>query len=724
MVSTMDARHTDAESCEDERINWSLIYIVDYLSDLDSVIDHLITQNVMKCRDRDYVRLGDRDGTPGAMTRRFIQKLQSRADINRYEILLKAFRETGNEHVADYMESTTSKRMSRAAADRGSAAAHVQVARERSHVQPVVRQMEELQLSSAHGAKGEDTVDGMTSPKSEICGQDVDRYAVCLQPSESKLHQYSHAGNLTNLEYLITKCNVDVNACDHKGRTPLFYAVERGHTKVVVALTVTHNANVNARDPTRMWTPLHFACNRGFHKIAGVLLNRGADVNAEDIKGETPLFVACSNKSKPTVDILLRRGARVDLARKDETTPLIVAARTGDEKIVGALLSPDRLVSPTSACSPGAPGSNPAPVISRRPRVSHRNLRGETALHWASMYGHLEVVELLMQHLASVHCQTNAGLTPLYCASQEGHVSVVDLLLKHGAASGVDVATGEGATPLYIASEKGHTAVVSSLIRHNANINFQKARTQHTPLITAANSGHRPVIVTLLQHNADVNIQNEAGWTPLHAACYNGHTDVAFVLIERNANVNAKDKEWATPLHLACYHGHSERTLTERLLKHNAEVHVVDTSGRTPLHDSCLHPHKDISELLIEHDAALDTADTHGNSPLHYASAGGHADLTKLLVERGAVSSGKTKGGDTPLHLACQNGHDEVAKILLDSGADVNSVNAEGDTPLHCAIRNNHDKIFDCLFRRANMDILNTRGETPHSLAKEKRWIK
>ena len=53
-------------------------------------------------------------------------------------------------------------------------------------------------------------------------------------------------------------------------------------------------------------------------------------------------------------------------------------------------------------------------------------------LYFALRRGHLEIVQLLLDHGAGVTIQAN-GLTPYQIATQNGHHGVMQLLLGHGA---------------------------------------------------------------------------------------------------------------------------------------------------------------------------------------------------------------------------------------------------------------------------------------------------
>lgn len=99
---------------------------------------------------------------------------------------------------------------------------------------------------------------------------------------------------------------------------------EHPHNVEAARKVIAQGANVNARDHGQ--TPLMRAAQNGHIRVMEVLLEHGADVNAQDDDGRTALMIAAGASDPVMVRLLLDRGAKLDIKDHDGFT-----AWTGSE---------------------------------------------------------------------------------------------------------------------------------------------------------------------------------------------------------------------------------------------------------------------------------------------------------------------------------------------------------------------------------------------------------
>jgi uncharacterized protein len=120
----------------------------------------------------------------------------------------------------------------------------------------------------------------------------------------------------------LTPADVDVR--DEDGRTPLMHAILAEHADPsLVQVLIDRGADVNAND-RQQWTPLLFAARNQRAAIVKQLLDAGADVDAADMYGNTPLGRAIESPT-PDVDVvaaLIAHGADPERKNRAGVTPL------------------------------------------------------------------------------------------------------------------------------------------------------------------------------------------------------------------------------------------------------------------------------------------------------------------------------------------------------------------------------------------------------------------
>ncbi|UKZ59269.1 uncharacterized protein TrAtP1_000587 [Trichoderma atroviride] len=129
-------------------------------------------------------------------------------------------------------------------------------------------------------------------------------------PSFTLLHLAAYLGNVAWAELLINEHARAISRKDNYGRTPLSWAVNRGH-RDMVELLLDHGARINVKDRSDL-TALHVAVTGQHKDIVSVLIDRGARLEIKSEHGDTPLVRAIQANSREIIQILLERGARVN----------------------------------------------------------------------------------------------------------------------------------------------------------------------------------------------------------------------------------------------------------------------------------------------------------------------------------------------------------------------------------------------------------------------------
>lgn len=241
---------------------------------------------------------------------------------------------------------------------------------------------------------------------------------------------------------LLLESGAQVDSEDGNGRTPLFSAVCRTD-KDTVQLLLTKGAAVDPRNDQD--ETLFFSAVAEEHdEIAQALLDRGANINVRNTNGDTSLSIAAQRGKLDTVKLLLERGAKVDLKNRDGRTPLSIAVQFGYFQFHGPL--------------PGIHNSEffvrhysiVQLLIEAGAEIDTRDEDGQTPLlivcRW---FVFDETAKLLLDNGATVNCQNVWGETPLFWATKYGDVCRVSLLLERGADPNLE--TSSSKTPLSVA---------------------------------------------------------------------------------------------------------------------------------------------------------------------------------------------------------------------------------------------------------------------------------
>ncbi|GFX74022.1 ankyrin-1 [Trichonephila clavipes] len=523
-------------------------------------------------------------------------------------------------------------------------------------------------------------------------------------------------GNFEIIEFLIAE-GADINLTNYLGHKALHFSILY-RKKEVLEYLIQKGENVN--DPCDGLTPLQFAVQNNDFEMAQVLINNGAEIDADSDSGLTPLCLAVRNNNKEIVKILLKYGADIN-AKK--SLPLSSAILFGLNNIAAILLENEET------------------------DIHYRGIDGNSLLHIASKQGNCFIVETLLARGADANAITlQNGISPLHCAADAGYVEIVKILLKSKAK--INAVSNDGLTPLHLAALKGHTSVVKLLLENEANAKITDNENRNSVEIAVAN-GNVEVAKFLLQEKIfHINDKGNCGFSLLHIAAQEGNLNVVKYLIDHGADVNSENDAGSKPIHIAAREGHKD--IVELFLNCKSLNNYLGAFDQSLVHYATLGSKTEVLKLLIELKFDVNATDRNDVKPIHIAVNTGDKNILLILLQRGAyydalydgltplqlalncnhvccvqllilikelfnavkhnnfsevencikkgvVFNVKNSENVSPLHYACWKGYEGIVNLLLENKADPNVIGKGGSTPLHYAAKFNHFSIVKIL---------------------------
>jgi len=342
---------------------------------------------------------------------------------------------------------------------------------------------------------------------------------------ETALMTVARTGNVEAAKVLLAH-GATVDARENwRGQTALMWAVAERHPEMVKEL-IAHGADINARSEVQHWerqvtaeprekwlppgglTPLMFAARQNCLECARILVEKGADLNAQDPDGLDSLLLAAINGHYDVAIFLTEKGADPNLADETGRTPLYAAV--------------DFHTMPAS--------NRPAPNELDSEQTS-LDLIQTLVAHGANVNARLLKQQAYRAKLdRGTDTMFTTGTTPLLRAAKAGDVEVVRLLMSKGAdpklgtktdinplMAAAGVGTKEEDTTGRHKSEAETIATIEALLNAGVDINAADNRGE-TALFGAAREGYTEVVKFLSSHGGRLDIKNKRGFTPLDAA--------------------------------------------------------------------------------------------------------------------------------------------------------------------------------------------------------------
>ena len=380
-----------------------------------------------------------------------------------------------------------------------------------------------------------------------------------------------------------------------------------------------------------------------------------------------------------------------------------------------------------------------------------KNADGGPILNGAAVFGHREIVALLIEKGAEIGVKDGNGNGPLHSAAFLGRSDVVELLLEKGA--DVNVKNNNGETPMdTLGADWGTTQFIGNLLKiplDRPSIEAGRAKTRELLAKRGGKNGggaggglHAAVrrqdlaaVKAALDDKGNPNAPDQqVGMTPLAWAAAVGNVEISKLLIERGANVNGKNADGATPLHVASFLGRAG--VVELLLAKKGDPNARNTKGETPLFSAqvpaSLVPviagllQMEVDQKAVEQgrpkvielleQGGAKTTGTGGVKLIAAIRKQDVAAVKQALADKGDPNGQDPESGTTALGWAALVGNVEIARMLLAAGADANGKTRDGSGPLSAAAFLGRADVCELLLNSgSDPKLKNNEGEDPLS---------
>jgi len=470
-------------------------------------------------------------------------------------------------------------------------------------------------------------------------------------------------------------------------------AVGEGYLELVKEL-LDHGADINARDK-QGFTPLSWAAYNGQDDVCALLVQRGADLEAEADNGRTAIwYIVGSTHCPKALMLMLQKGVGIPAADTRGLT-LLEGAFSFSPHQAGKTGFPGRVLTLSQLRDYEQREEQVIDLLVSAGFDPSGEPRTTTPLKAALESNHYPAVRALLRYHPDLHVKDASDDPPItalfnYCHSRFP-LDVLETLLKLGCDPNashpipgltprMDVTVLE--TALGSFSQPGpevvedHRAAVRKLLDYGARFPGIESAADHALLVAAAR-GDLKKIQDAFAEGASVNAQETFGYTPLLISATLGYFDNLLWLLEQGADPRQSHTKLGGSL------------LPATVAANRADiVHLLIAKGINP---------------------------TGTDSGLNAAVENGNQEIFDALIKAGADPK------EANLFRCIQNGRVEMARVLLQMGVDPQPPPMmENRGNVYWAVYYDQPEILKMLLERgANPALVDAYGQTPLAMAKK-----
>ena len=420
-------------------------------------------------------------------------------------------------------------------------------------------------------------------------------------------------------------------------------------------LLIDKGADVNAQGG-EYGNALQAAASHGNIDAIQLLLDKGADVNAQGGMYGNTLQAAVFKCNVEAVELLLGKGADMNAQSIFYGSALQAAASCGNVDAMKMFLNN---------------GAN----------VNSQGGEYGTALQAAAFHGQVEAIRILLDKGADVNADGGRYGNALQAIATCDSVEAMQILLDKGA--DINAQAGEYGNALQAAAYCGSVEAIHLLVDNGANVNTVGGKYGNA-LQAAAFSGRVEAIEALLDKGANIDAQGGEYGGALQAAASRGKVTAIKTLLDRGANPNTEGGKYGNALQGAIYRGN--RAVIQLLLENGADVNAQGGEYGNALQAAAYYGDSPSVQLLLDKGADVNAQGGKYGNALQAAAYQGGVEIMQLLLDKGVDINAQHGTFGTALQAASYACRIEAAKLLLDSGVDVNTQSGKYGTALQAAL--------------------------------------
>lgn len=406
---------------------------------------------------------------------------------------------------------------------------------------------------------------------------------------------------------------------------------------------------------------------RDYDRIKLLLDEHPELVHAGDEQSNQPIHWAVMTRNLPIVDLVLERGADMNAQRKDGARPLHLingdynyrgwrdvpeSVETTPRQVLDHLVSKGVQLDICTACAVGDI-DRVRTLLAEDPSIANKvsdyvtyYLGSGAPLNNAAARGHLEIVQLLLDHGADPNLREEC-IAPdgkaLYSAAANGHYEIAKLLLERGAHP----------SPCVESSADALSRAISNKDEKMIELLSSYGSFRHMELL--GYYGDTMVAAAMLGANPSLADNGQA----LCCAAENGNT--AFVHLMLRYEPRLPERTWMAQA--------KTREIWDMLFAAGLDVNARNWMESTPLHDIAGRGDLETAQLFLDRGADLEAVEeVNSTTPLGWAAKSGHQEMVEMLLSRGAKTQvPNAPAWAQPAAWAAARGHEEIVKLLRES---------------------------------------------------------